>query len=141
MNLHITHPTVRKVIEQCEQQVRELTGNPSVAISFIDAEKTISFDQIAKEVCEVMNVRMERLAGPSRKTEYVQARQLISYYARKFTKMCLREIGEKFGDRDHTTIISNINRLNDLIDSGDVEMCNLVNKINRRLREVIDEQE
>jgi chromosomal replication initiation ATPase DnaA len=141
MNLHITHPAVRKVIEKCEQQVREMTGNYSVSISFINDYYTLEFDRIAHEICKITRVSFDDLKTPSRKTKLVQTRQLIAFYARRFTKISFREIGEHFGDRDHTTIMASIDRLNNLIDSNDEDICNMVNKINRRLREVIDEQE
>jgi chromosomal replication initiation ATPase DnaA len=139
MKLHITHPAVRKVIEQCEQQVREMTGNHAVAISFIDDYFVLEFDQIVNIVCKVTKVEMQELQTNSRKTEFVQARQLIAFYARRFTKMNYRSIGQQFGNRDHTTIIASIARINDLIDSGDEGTCNLINKINRKIRQLLDE--
>lgn len=140
MNLHITHPAVRKVIERCEKEVRNLTGNPSVAISFVDDYYTLDFERISKVVCSVTKLPLDQIVSQSRKKELTQSRQLIAYYAKKFTKLNYREIGEHLGDRDHTTIMSSIERVNDLIDSNDEDICDMVNKINRRLRQLIDEQ-
>ena len=140
MNLHITHPRVRKVIEKCEQEVRELTGNPAVAISFIDNYYLLDFDQIAGEVCKVTRVSMDDIKSDSRKKEIVQARHLICFCAKRFTRLNFRQIGELIGDRDHTTVISGINRLKDLIDAHDEQACDLVNKVNRRLRLLVEEK-
>lgn len=140
MHLHITHPKVREVIEKCEKEVRMLTGNPTVAISFVDCMALLEFDQIANEVIKVTKASMEDVKSPSRKTDLVTSRQLISFFVRRLTKMSLAEIGEKLGDRDHTTILSNVKRINALLDSGDRKMSDLVKKINRRLKEVMDEQ-
>lgn len=139
MPLHITHPEVRKVIERCEREVRELTGNPTVAISFVDNMKTIDIDIIIEEVCRITKAPLEDLISQSRVTELVQARQLIAFFARKYTKISLSEIGRRLGDREHTTVMSNLKRVTSLIDSGDRRLCPLVKKVNRRIKELIEE--
>lgn len=140
MNLHITHPAVRKVIERCEKEVRELTGNPAVSIAFIDDYFTLDFERIAKVVCLVTKVPFDEIKSPSRKKEITQARHLIAFFAKRFTKMTFREIGEQIGDRDHTTVMASISRVNNLIDSNDEEVCDIINKISRRIRHLIDQQ-
>lgn len=140
MALHITHPEVRKVIERCEREVRQLTGNPTVAISFIDDYFTLDFDRIANVICSVTKIQFEDIKGQSRKREIAQARHLIAFFAKRYTKMNLREVGEQLGDRDHTTVIASISRVNNLIDSNDEEVCDIINKISRRIRHLIDEQ-
>jgi len=139
MSLHITHPKVRKVIERCEKEIRELTGNPTYSISFVDNIYSLDFDQIADEVCKTTKVSMDQIKSESRKKEIVQARQLICFCAKRFTPLNLRQIGERLGHRDHTTVISSINRLSGLIESNDDEACDLVNKVNRRLKLLIKE--
>lgn len=139
MSLHITHPEVRKVIERCEKEVRQLTGNPTVAISFVDCVTLLEFDQIANEVVRITKVSLEAVKSRSRKTELVTSRQLISFFVRRLTKISYAELGEKLGGRDHTTIISNVNRVTALLDSGDKRMSELVKKVNRRLKEVMED--
>src|ERR1044072_9191608 len=97
MNLHITHPEVRKVIERCEQEVRLLTGNPTVAISFVDTVTSLEYDQIAAEVMKVTKVAIEDLQSHSREIEHVQVRQLIAFFVRKYTKITYNEIGSQLG--------------------------------------------
>lgn len=141
MALHITHPEVRKVIERCEREVRELTGNPTVAISFVDNTRVLDLDTIIDEVSKISKVPLEKIMSPSRITECVQARQLIGFFAKKYCKTSLAEIGRRLDDRDHTTIMSNIRRVTSLIDSGDSKICPLVKKINRRIKELIEDGE
>lgn len=140
MNLHITHPKVRKVIEKCEQEVRALTGNPAMAISFIDNYYLLDFDQIAGEVCKVTKVSMQDVKSESKKKDIAQARHLICFCAKRFTRMNLKQIGERLGNRDHTTILASINRLSDLIDARDDQACDLFNKVNRRLKLLVEEK-
>jgi len=141
MNLHVTHPTVRKVIAECEQEVRKLTGNPGFAITFVDYVLTLEFEQIANEVIKVTRVSMDDVLSHSRKIELVTTRQLISFYARRLTKATYSEIGQKLGGRDHTTIISNIRRITDLLEGGDKRMSELVKKLNRRLKEAVEDNQ
>lgn len=141
MHVHITHPEVRKVIAKCEQEVRRLTGNPAVAISFVETVSPLEFEQIASEVIKVTKVSMNDVISKSRKTDLVTSRQLISFFVRKLTKITYSEIGERLGGRDHTTIIANIDRITALIDSGDNRMSELVKKVNRRLKEVVEDSQ
>ena len=141
MSLHITHPEVRKLIERCEREVRELTGNPTVAISFVDNTRTMDLETIVAEVSKISKVPLEDIISQSRVTECVQARQLIGFFARKYCKISLSEIGRQLGDRDHTTIMSNIKRLTALMDSGDKRICPMVKKVNRRLKELLEDGE
>lgn len=140
MNLHITHPEVRKVISKCEQEVRKLTGNPTVAISFVDCVARLDFDQIANEVIKVTKVPIEEVKSRSRRTDLVTTRQLIAFFVRRLTKISYSEIGSNLGGRDHTTIMANIDRIKALLESGDKRMSDLVKKINRRLKDLMDEQ-
>ncbi|HTG57420.1 MAG TPA: helix-turn-helix domain-containing protein [Niabella sp.] len=98
-------------------------------------------NQIVDEVLKVAKVEMEGVISSSRKRENVQARQLIAFYVRQYTDMCYREIGERLGGRDHTTIMACIDRLNALCESGDKQMCDLVKKMNRRFRDMTEEQQ
>jgi len=141
MNLHVTHPTVRKVIAECEQEVRKLTGNPGFAITFVDYILSLEFEQIANEVIKITRVSMEDVVSQSRKTELVETRQLISFYARRLTKATYGEIGQKLGGRDHTTIISNVRRVTGLLEGGDKRMSELVKKLNRRIKEVVEDRQ
>jgi chromosomal replication initiation ATPase DnaA len=140
MTLHITHPAVRKVIEQCENDVRKMTGNPTLSISFVDNMLTLDFDQVINEVIEITKVDIEGVKSSSRRFENVQARQLIAFYVRRYTEMTYREIGERLGGRDHTTIIACIDRLTGLVESGDKKTCDVVKKMNRRFKELMEDQ-
>lgn len=140
MNLHITHPEVRKVIERCEKEVRQLTGNPTVAISFVDCMTLLTFDEIADVVLKVTKMPIGKVISPSRQPDLVASRQLISFFARRLTKMSLEDIGSKLGGRDHTTVIAGIKRITALLDSGDRKMSDMVKKVNRRLKEVMEER-
>lgn len=62
-------------------------------------------DRIIEAAAEHYGVTPEEVRGRSRKRKYVLPRQAAMYLARKHTYMTLRDIGEEFGGRDHTTVM------------------------------------
>jgi len=72
------------------------------------SSKEITIDIIQKMVCEYFDVPYDKLLQKTRKREIVQARQITMYLAKSFTKNSLKTIGEHFGGRDHTTMLSTV---------------------------------
>ena len=63
-----------------------------------------------KFIYKLTNVTKEEIRAKTRKRQPVFARQLLSYYLRKNTRMSLHQIGETI-DRDHATIIHSVNKI------------------------------
>ncbi len=68
-------------------------------------ESPITVDDILNKVCNHFNVSQSAVASKSRKHDYVVARQVSMYLARKYTKMPDARIGRLVGGRDHSTVI------------------------------------
>lgn len=45
------------------------------------------------------------MTSPERRWEVARPRQVAMYLARRHTRMTLPQLGERFGGRDHTTIL------------------------------------
>jgi chromosomal replication initiator protein len=56
-------------------------------------------------VADFFGITVEDLVGPSRSRALVHARQIAMYLCRELTDLSLPRIGEKFGGRDHTTVM------------------------------------
>ena len=68
-----------------------------------------------------------------RKTkQIVLARQIAIYLARRLTKSSLVEIGERFGGKDHSTILHSINKIKEQMQI-DQKIVQIIQKIEARL--------
>jgi chromosomal replication initiator protein len=65
----------------------------------------ISAATIMAVTSEYFSVSIDDLIGSSRSRVLVGARQIAMYLCRELTDLSLPKIGEKFGNRDHTTVM------------------------------------
>lgn len=70
-----------------------------------EKRSTLTIDQIQNIVAEYFGYSPDVLISKTKKKEYVVARQIAMYFAKKFTNASLKTIGLNFGGRDHTTVI------------------------------------
>ena len=56
-------------------------------------------------VSEYFQISLEELQSKTRKRHVVQARQLAMFFAKKYTKSSLANIGDQIGKRDHATVL------------------------------------
>jgi len=70
-----------------------------------DKPKTITTELIQEVVASYYNIKPEDLRSPKRTRNIAYPRQVAMYLCRKLTDLSLPKIGEKFGGRDHTTVI------------------------------------
>ncbi|HHW67693.1 MAG: chromosomal replication initiator protein [Epulopiscium sp.] len=70
-----------------------------------DKPKTITTELIQEVVASYFNLKPEELRSKKRTRNVAFPRQIAMYLCRRLTDLSLPKIGEKFGGRDHTTII------------------------------------
>jgi chromosomal replication initiator protein len=76
-----------------------------------DKETAVTIDSIQKKVCSYFNLKTKDLRSKRRLKQLVIPRQISMYLARKLTNSSLMEIGEKFGGKDHSTVIHSIKKI------------------------------
>ena len=69
---------------------------------------------IIEEVGKFYDIEESALRGHGRTKETNKARQIAIFLTRQLTKLSLAEIGKEFGDRDHSTILHSISRIEKL---------------------------
>ena len=70
--------------------------------------------RVIEVVAAYYGLRSKDLCGPSRQRQVTRARQLAMWLARQELSMSLPEIGRAFGDRDHTTVLSSVRKIDTL---------------------------
>ena len=68
-------------------------------------KRDINIEDIKRAVARYYTLPLEVLSAKTRRKEIVLARQVAMYLSRKILGEPLKEIGSKFGGRDHTTVI------------------------------------
>jgi len=74
-------------------------------------EELISIDLVQKVVSSYFNMKMSDLKVKRKYKGYVIPRQIAMYLSRKLTNASLLEIGEKFGGKDHSTVLHSIKKV------------------------------
>jgi len=70
-----------------------------------DRQKKISIDSIQKTVASFYNISVSDLKSSKKLKIYALPRQIAMYLCRTMTPSSFPEIGEKFGGKDHSTVI------------------------------------
>lgn len=73
-----------------------------------------SIGQKVIAICELFKIRVEEVYQKTRRQPITSYRHIILYALHKYGKYSLKTIGREF-DRDHTTVISSCNVVNDWI--------------------------
>lgn len=71
--------------------------------------------EIAALTAKHFGIKVADLRGQSRRRAVVQARGVAMYLARQHTRASLKELGEYFGGRDHTTVLHGCRKIEELI--------------------------
>jgi len=69
------------------------------------AQREITVENIQKTICDYFNIRIGDLKAKRRTQNIALPRQVAMYLCRKHTETSFPGIGDKFGGRDHSTVI------------------------------------
>jgi chromosomal replication initiator protein len=89
-------------------------------------------EQIIRVVAEAMQVRPNDIKGDRRQQSIARARQTAMYLTRKITGLSYPAIGERFGGKDHSTVMNAEQRITQLMDE-DSDLRATVESLVRRL--------
>src|SRR5713101_1622818 len=89
-------------------------------------------EQIIRAVAEQMQVKPQDIKGERRQQGIARARQVAMYLTRRITGLSYPAIGEKFGGKDHSTVINAEQRIEQLMREDD-ELRATVESLLRRL--------
>jgi chromosomal replication initiation ATPase DnaA len=82
---------------------------------FVLQHPLVVLEMIIWECCEAYGIDADLLPMRTRKREVVECRQAAMWLACKWTTLGLKRIGERFGGRDHSTVIHSREVMEELI--------------------------
>jgi chromosomal replication initiator protein len=80
-------------------------------------KKQITIKNIQEAVCRYFNLDEALIQTKSRKREIVQARQIMMFFAKKYTDSSYAHIGKVIGGKDHATVIYSAITVKNLIET------------------------
>ena len=79
--------------------------------SIEEEKRNITPDMVQKVVVEYFGLHISNLKSKNRSKNIVYPRQIAMFLMRKLTNYSLKEIGEYFAGKDHTTILHSCNKI------------------------------
>ena len=76
-------------------------------------------------------LNIQEMLSPRRSRALARPRQIAMYLAKQYTTNSLPDIGRKFSNRDHTTVIHAVKKIDELI-KKDNEIKQNVNEIKKK---------
>jgi chromosomal replication initiator protein len=95
-------------------------------------ERSVPIESIQKAVASYFNLKISDLKAKKKTKQIVLARQIAIYLSRKLSKLSLIEIGERFGGKDHSTVLHAVNKIDRQMQT-DQKLTGLVEQIKSRL--------
>ncbi len=93
--------------------------------------KSISIESIQNIVAAHYNLNINEMLSPRRSRSLARPRQIAMYLAKQNTTKSLPEIGRNFSNRDHTTVIHAVKKIEELI-KKDNEIKHNINEIKKK---------
>jgi chromosomal replication initiator protein len=98
----------------------------------IEKKRELSIDDIQKLVAGHYGIKISDIKSSKRMKALVLPRQIAMYLARQLTSHSFPEIGEKFGGKDHSTIIHAIKKIEKVMEE-DFQVRSTINSLKKEL--------
>ncbi len=79
-------------------------------------DRRVTIEEIQRKVAEHWNIRLTDMSSARRARAVARPRQVAMFLAKQLTSRSLPEIGRKFGNRDHTTVMHAVSRVAELME-------------------------
>ena len=92
--------------------IEEILAN---SLGAADDNKLVDIELIQRKTAEYYKISVNDIVGKCRTSHIALARQVAMYLSRHLTSHSLKEIGARFGGRDHATVIHALHSIEDLM--------------------------
>ena len=109
---------LNRVVMQCADGARPITiENLNLWLQdFLRSyDRRVTIEEIKKKVADHFGLKVADLESPNRSRSIVRPRQIAMYLGRLLTPRSYPEIGRRFGNRDHTTVMHAVETIQRLI--------------------------
>ncbi len=114
-------------------EINEAMAKETLKDILNDRQKMISIDNIQKTVASFYNVSVSDLKSSKKLKIYALPRQVAMYLCRSMTQSSFPEIGEKFGGKDHSTVIHAVRQI-EKRSNDDRELKNVIETLKNHLQ-------
>jgi chromosomal replication initiator protein len=97
--------------------------------------RILSIESIQKEVANFFGIRIQDLKSERKQKNIAVPRQIAMYLARRYTGASFPEIGEKFGGKDHSTVIHAVKKIEAVI-GEDSTLRNTITSVSRKIEAI-----
>ena len=138
-NINISDEVINFIAQESKTNIRELIGVLNRVIAFsrvnnkiltindcknilkdiFNQSKIITVDKIQNTVSNFFNIALSEMLSQRRSRPLARPRQIAMYLAKKMTSRSLPEIGRRFANRDHTTVIHAVKTITRLSEQDD----------------------
>ena len=144
-NVNISEEVKIYIANESKTNIRELIGVLNRVIAFsrvhkrvltindckhvlkdvFNQVKVVTVDKIQNIVSSFYNIPLNEMLSQRRSRPLARPRQIAMYLSKKLTTRSLPEIGRRFANRDHTTVIHAVKTIGRLIEKDDEMMRNM----------------
>ena len=145
-NINLSEEVINFIASESKTNIRELVGilNRIVAFSRIHNKsltinecknilkdvfnqiRVVTVDKIQNVVSNYFNIGLSDMLSQRRSRPLARPRQIAMYLAKKLTTRSLPEIGRRFANRDHTTVIHAVKTITRLSEQDDEMKKNII---------------
>ena len=153
-NINLNDEVINFIANESKTNIRELIGVLNRVVAFgrvhnkdltindcknilkdiFNQIRVVTVDKIQNVVSNYFNIGLSEMLSQRRSRPLARPRQVAMYLAKKLTTRSLPEIGRRFANRDHTTVIHAVKTITRLSEQDD-EMKKNINQIKAILLE------
>ena len=125
-------PTVKSIAEIMRKLNKDPHAAPEVVGFDLPAKQKATFQDVMEAVSRYYSVSVQDMVGQSRVREILVPRQIAMYLSKKYLRMTFVRLGEVFSDRDHTTVMNAVSKIEEKL-HNDPQLLREVRSLEKEL--------
>ncbi|MEM7197083.1 MAG: chromosomal replication initiator protein DnaA, partial [Pseudomonadota bacterium] len=105
LSAHLNLLETRVTVELCDKILHDLIAK---------SPRQLTVERIQRVISDYYAISQADMLSKRRNRNLVRPRQVAMYYTKQLTSRSLPDIGRRFGDRDHTTVMHALRKVEDL---------------------------